>query len=47
MELDVIVLDVAVIVGRERLRLILSDEMRLDLLELLTTTVDDELLETD
>ena len=47
MELDIIVLDVAVIVGRERLRLILSDEMRLDLLELLTTTVDDELLETD
>ena len=40
-------LDVAEIVGRERLRLILSDEMRLDLLELLTTTVDDELLETD
>ena len=47
MELDVIVLDVAVIVGRERLRLILWDEMRLDLLELLTSTVDDELLKTD
>ena len=40
-------LDVAEIVGRERLRLILWDEMRLDLLELLSSTVDDELLKTD
>ena len=42
-----IVLDVAVTVGKERLPLILADEVRLDLLELLTTTVDDELFGTD
>lgn len=46
LELDPMALDVAEMVGRGRLRLILSDEMRLDLLELLVATLDEELEET-
>lgn len=41
------VLTVGVMLGRETLRLDLMDDIRLDLLGLLTTTLDDELVERD
>jgi hypothetical protein len=45
--LEMMILDVAEVVGRERPRLDLSDEVGPDLLELLTATLDDEVVETD